>query len=176
MVVAPRWRSSRPWTGTRAAPGSVRDVELLFVCMGNICRSPTAAAVMRHVLREEGLEDEIGVDSAGTGDWHVGNPPDRRATAAAQQRGVVLDGVARQVTPADFERFDLVFAMDRMNLLALQRFHRGLGVEPALFLGDTELPDPYYGTARDFDRVVELSRKGVDVLIRRLRPPKARRA
>lgn len=148
---------------------------ILFICMGNICRSPTVEGIARAEFARTGLDIEV--DSAGTEDYHVGEPPDERAIRAAAAHGYDIAGLrARQVTSADFERFDLVFAMDRMNLLALQRFHRGLGVEPALFLGDTELPDPYYGTARDFDRVVELSRKGVDVLIRRLRPPKARRA
>ncbi|MBA8883110.1 low molecular weight protein-tyrosine-phosphatase [Dokdonella fugitiva] len=148
---------------------------ILFICMGNICRSPTVEGIARAEFARAGLDIEV--DSAGTEDYHVGEPPDERAIRAAAAHGYDIAGLrARQVTSADFERFDLVFAMDRMNLLALQRFHRGLGVEPALFLGDTELPDPYYGTARDFDRVVELSRKGVDVLIRRLRPPKARRA
>ena len=148
---------------------------ILFICMGNICRSRTVEGIARAEFARAGLDIEV--DSAGTEDYHVGEPPDERAIRAAAAHGYDIAGLrARQVTSADFERFDLVFAMGRMNLLALQRFHRGLGVEPALFLGDTELPDPYYGTARDFDRVVELSRKGVDVLIRRLRPPKARRA
>ena len=86
---------------------------LLFVCMGNICRSPTAEGVMRHLLREEGLEDEITIDSAGTGAWHVGNPPDRRATAAAAARGIVLEGAARQVRPSDFDDYDLLLVADR---------------------------------------------------------------
>lgn len=148
---------------------------ILFICMGNICRSPTAEGIARVEFARAGLDIEV--DSAGTEDYHIGEPPDERAIRAAAAHGYDITGLrARQVTSADFERFDLVFAMDRMNLLALQRFHRGLGVAPALFLGDTELPDPYYGTTRDFERVVELSRKGVDVLVRRLRPPKARRA
>ena len=75
-------------------------IRLLFVCMGNICRSPTAEGVMRGLLREEGLEDVVEVDSAGTGGWHVGDPPDRRATAAARARGIVLDGAARHVAAA----------------------------------------------------------------------------
>ncbi len=146
---------------------------ILFICMGNICRSPTAEGVARAEFARAGLD--VDVDSAGTEDYHVGEPPDERAIRAAAAHGYdIAELRARQVTSADFERFDLVFAMDRMNLRALQRFHRGLGVAPTLFLGDTELPDPYYGSARDFDRVVELSRKGVEGLIRRLRSPKAR--
>src|SRR5687767_15237633 len=88
--------------------------------MGNICRSPTAEGVMRHLLREQGLEDEIEIDSAGTGGWHAGDPPDRRATEAARRRGITLDGAARQVTPRDFEDFDLLLAMDRDNLHGLR--------------------------------------------------------
>ncbi|HEY6941643.1 low molecular weight protein-tyrosine-phosphatase [Dokdonella sp.] len=148
---------------------------VLFICMGNICRSPTVEGIARVEFARAGLDALL--DSAGTEDYHVGEPPDERAIRAAAAHGYdIADLRARQVTSADFEAFDLVFAMDRMNLLALQRFHRGLGVAPELFLVDTELPDPYYGTARDFDRVVQLARKGVDALIRRLHAPGERRA
>src|SRR5215210_6213664 len=90
-------------------------MRLLFVCLGNICRSPTAEGVMRHVLREQGLEDRMEIDSAGTGGWHVGAPPDERATEAAQRREIVLDGAARKFSPGDFEDFDLILAMDESN-------------------------------------------------------------
>src|SRR6476469_7756524 len=89
--------------------------------MGNICRSPTAEAVMRDVVAREGLDGVVEVDSAGTGAWHVGNPPDGRATAAARRRGVVLAGAARQVTREDFATFDLLLAADRENVVALRR-------------------------------------------------------
>ena len=96
---------------------------ILFVCLGNICRSPTAEGVMRRLVREEGLEGEIEVDSAGTGGWHVGAPPDERATDAARRRGTELAGAARRFDAGrDFERFDLILAMDaenRRDLLAL---------------------------------------------------------
>src|SRR5215211_3201117 len=95
-------------------------MKLLFVCMGNICRSPTAEGVMRHLLREHGLEDEIQIDSAGTGGWHAGHPPDDRATAAALRRGIALEGAARQVRPSDFEEYDLLLAADRENLADLR--------------------------------------------------------
>src|SRR5262245_26969432 len=88
--------------------------------MGNICRSPTAEGVMRSLVREAGLEDEIRIDSAGTGGWHVGDPPDRRATQAAARRGVVLDGAARQLRVSDFDDFDLLLAMDRDNLSGIK--------------------------------------------------------
>ena len=131
---------------------------ILFVCLGNICRSPTAEGVMRHLLAERGLEDEVEVESAGTGDWHVGSPPDERATEAALRRGVALDGAARQVTAADFARFDLLVAMDRSNLRDL------LALAPdedarervRLLLDEADVPDPYYGGPGGFDEVLDL--------------------
>jgi protein-tyrosine phosphatase len=140
-------------------------VKLLFVCMGNICRSPTAEGVMRHLLREEGLEDEIQIDSAGTGGWHAGNPPDRRATAAARARGISLEGAARQVRPSDFEDYDLLLAADRENLADLRavapddearakvRLLRSF--DPAAH-GDLDVPDPYYGGPDGFEKVLDL--------------------
>src|SRR3954466_10100127 len=95
------------------------EARILFVCMGNICRSPTAEGVMRALVREAGVEDRIEIDSAGTGGWHAGEPPDARAPEAARRRGVTLAGAARQVGPEDFERFDLLVAMDRENLRGL---------------------------------------------------------
>src|SRR5689334_16069261 len=97
-------------------------MRILFVCLGNICRSPTAEGVMRHVLREEGLEDAIEVDAAGTGGLHVGAPPDERAAAAAARRSIALEGAARRFAPPDFAAFDLILAMDeenRRDLLAI---------------------------------------------------------
>src|SRR4029450_11931906 len=95
------------------AQSSAVVVALLFVCMGNICRSPTAEGVMRRLLHDEGLEDAVAIDSAGIGDWHAGDPPDARATAAARARGITLDGAARQVRRADFDAFDLMLAAER---------------------------------------------------------------
>jgi len=139
---------------------------VLHVCMGNICRSPTAEGVMRRLLREEELEDEVEVDSAGTGSWHVGDPPDRRATAAARARGIVLDGAARQLVPGDFEDFDLILAADRRNLRDLEEFvppeararvHLLREFDPASDrTGDLDVPDPYYGGDDGFERVLDL--------------------
>ena len=130
-------------------------MRILFVCLGNICRSPTAEGVMRRLLEQEGLDWEV--DSAGTGAWHVGNPPDARATAAAARRGIALDGAARQVRPADFERYDLILAADRSNLRDLlaiaPRQHRD---KVRLLLGDRDVPDPYYGADGGFDEVLDL--------------------
>jgi protein-tyrosine phosphatase len=99
-------------------------VRVLFVCLGNICRSPTAEGVMRALVREAGLQARVELDSAGTGGWHVGSPPDSRAAAAAGARGIELGGRARSVTSADFERFDLMVAMDRSNASELRRLAR----------------------------------------------------
>jgi protein-tyrosine phosphatase len=103
-----------------SAPGRP-SLRLLFVCLGNICRSPSAEAVMRAKVRQAGLEEQIEIDSAGTGDWHVGEAADPRARSAAGARGFALDSRARQVEPRDFEEFDLILAMDRANLHALHR-------------------------------------------------------
>jgi protein-tyrosine phosphatase len=92
---------------------------ILFVCLGNICRSPTAEAVMVELVERAGLADRFEIDSAGTGNWHVGEPPDARAAQAARARGIELRGTARQVAPEDFDRFDLIIAMDRSNLANL---------------------------------------------------------
>jgi protein-tyrosine phosphatase len=145
-------------------------IRLLFVCMGNICRSPTAEAVMRGLLREQGLEDAVEVDSAGTGDWHAGDPPDARATAAARARGITLDGAARGVRAADFEEYDLILAADRRNLRDLQALLPA-GARSKLHLlrefaprddpdpkvtPDLDVPDPYYGGDDGFERVLDL--------------------
>ena len=139
---------------------------LLFVCMGNICRSPTAEAVMRGLVREAGLESEFEIDSAGTGSWHKGDPPDRRATEAAHARGVTLEGAARQVRPRDFEHYDLLLAMDRENLRELRTFSPDndaagkarllRSFDPASAgAPDLDVPDPYYGGPDGFETVLD---------------------
>ncbi len=141
---------------------------ILFVCLGNICRSPTLEAVARGEFARAGLEVEV--DSAGTAGYHVGQPPDPRAIAAGAAQGYDLSTLrARQIEIADFMRFDHILAADRANLRDLQALRAGRGSVPALFLGDAEVPDPYYGQRRDFDRVVELAREGVARLVARLR-------
>jgi protein-tyrosine phosphatase len=133
-------------------------VRILFVCMGNICRSPTAEGVMRHLLAERGLDGEIEVQSAGTGGWHAGNPPDARATAAARERGITLQGEARQVTARDFEDFDLLVAMDRENLEELRAIAPpGTEDKLRMLVADgRDVPDPYYGGPRGFEAVLDL--------------------
>jgi protein-tyrosine phosphatase len=155
-------------------------VRILFVCMGNICRSPTAEGVMRALVRERGLEGEVELDSAGTGGWHAGEAPDERATSAARRRGIGLEGAARQVEPADFERFDLILAMDRENLRALEALApdaRARGkvrllreFDPASAEStDLDVPDPYYGGARGFDNVLDLVEAACRGLLAELR-------
>ncbi len=141
-------------------------VRLLFVCMGNICRSPTAEGVMRGLVREQGLEGAVEIDSAGTGAWHLGDAPDARATAAARARGILLEGAARQVAPADFTDYDLILAADRRNLRDLQavlpagasaRVHLLREFDPdAAGAPDLDVPDPYYGGDDGFEHVLDL--------------------
>ena len=129
---------------------------LLFVCLGNICRSPTAEAVMRTLIAERGMQDQVEVDSAGIGAWHTGSPPDERACAAATRRGITVAGEARQVTRHDFTVFDLMLAMDASNLHDLRRLAPSGTEHKVRLLADVDVPDPYYGGADGFDRVLDL--------------------
>jgi protein-tyrosine phosphatase len=148
-------------------------VNVLFVCLGNICRSPTAEGVFRHRVRERGLEDVITTDSAGTSGWHIGEEPDRRAQSAAAQRGIDLSDLrGRQTKPGDFDAFDYVLAMDRRNHAALEalappgrenRLHMFLDFAPGL--GKTEVPDPYYGGDRGFEDVLDMIEAASDGLL-----------
>lgn len=151
-------------------------MRVLFVCLGNICRSPTAEAVFRHRLQQAGLAGRIQVDSAGTGGWHVGKAPDPRTQEVARRRGYELSGLrARQVTAEDFGRFDLVLAMDVANLRDLQH------LKPAQSRSDLDLylrrfalerdevPDPYYGGAEGFEQVLDLLEQASDALLNELR-------
>jgi len=143
-------------------------MRILFVCLGNICRSPTAEAVMRSLVTEAGLADEIEVESAGTGNWHAGEPPDPRATETAAERGVELVGSARQIDAADFENFDLLIAMDRANHAELLRMAPNADARDRVGLlreFDPEapdadpapgVPDPYFGGGDGFAEVIEI--------------------
>ena len=155
------------------APGQA-PFRVLFVCLGNICRSPTAEGTMRALVREAGMEQRIELDSAGTGSWHVGSPPDERATAAAAARGIALEGAARQVSAADFDDFNLMIAMDSANLSDLRdlagddrqrekvRLLRefdpaGAARDPeGRVAGELDVPDPYYGPGDGFERVLDM--------------------
>ena len=139
-------------------------MKILFVCTGNICRSPTAEGVFKRLLEDAGLDEQVVVDSAGTGDWHVGEPPDTRAQKAARARGVDLADIrARQVAEADFANFDLILAMDRGHLRELERVRPDdTTAEISLFLtyapdvGMIDLPDPYFGDDTGFETVLDL--------------------
>ena len=142
---------------------SIKKTSVLFVCMGNICRSPTAEGVFRYHVEGAGLAEHIEIDSAGTHAYHVGEPADHRARAAAERRGMSLDGIrARRVSSDDFERFDYILAMDEDNLARLadeapaeHRHKLRLFLEFAQS-GEREVPDPYYGGAAGFERVLDL--------------------
>jgi protein-tyrosine phosphatase len=147
---------------------------VLFVCMGNICRSPAAEGVLRHLVAEAGLEERVEVDSAGTISYHSGDPPDRRMRRAASARGYRLEGAARQVTTADFEAFDRIVAMDSDNHRELLALRPSSGAAVRLFSDylpggqPVDVPDPYYGGAGGFDRVLDLLEAGCPRLLRSL--------
>ncbi len=138
--------------------------QLLFVCLGNICRSPAAENVMNHLLAQANLRDRIQCDSAGTSSFHIGSPPDRRMQAAAQRRGIAMQGRARQFQREDFERFDLIIAMDRANYRDILYLDpQGAYADKVKMMcdfcqrfGDREVPDPYYGGEAGFEYVLDL--------------------
>ncbi|MGF6089347.1 low molecular weight protein-tyrosine-phosphatase [Pseudomonas sp. 18173] len=147
-------------------------MRVLFVCLGNICRSPTAEGVLRHKLREAGLAERVEVASAGTGDWHVGKAPDKRSQAAAKLRGYDLSAQrAQQVTRADFATYDLILAMDNSNLRHLKALQPAQGkAELDLFLRRyqspiDEVPDPYYDGEQGFEQVLDLIERASDLLV-----------
>lgn len=143
-------------------------VKVLFVCKGNICRSPTAEGVFKALVEKEGLSDKISVDSAGTGSWHVGEPPDPRSQEVAKQRGIDLSSIrARQVTRSDFAAFDYVLAMDACNYRKLEKIcpfeaedKLAMFLEFASNKEVTDVPDPYYGGPSGFDDVLDLIENG----------------
>ncbi len=155
-----------------------RPVRVLFVCLGNICRSPLAEGLFQQKVIDAGLAEHVEVDSAGTGGWHVGGPPDERMTATAADRGLDLSRLrARQLGRADLDDFDHVFVMDKANLhdtLALDpdgdhgtrvRLFREFDPEP----GDYQVPDPYYGGDAGFERVYDIADRTTDAILERLR-------
>ena len=152
-------------------------ISVLFVCMGNICRSPTAEGVFRKHVSDAGLDADIQTDSAGTHAYHSGEPADRRAHAAALRRGFSLEGIrSRRVTEEDFDTFDYILAMDQDNLMVLQeRAPDELRGKVRLFLEfaesrhENEVPDPYYGGAAGFERVLDLVEEASQGLLETLR-------
>jgi len=148
---------------------SGRAVRVLFVCTGNICRSPTAEGVLRHLAKEAGVY--VHVESAGTGDWHVGHPPDERAQHHARGRGYDLSAQrARQVGPRDFEAFDLIVAMDRGHLRILEhQCPRGHRAKLRLLVAGRDVPDPYYGGPEGFGRVLDMVETACRALLQELK-------
>ena len=155
-------------------------IRILFVCLGNICRSPTAEGVMRHKLSEAGLDDVVDVESAGTGGWHVGHAPDDRAAAAAAARGIALESRAQRFETAHFDDFDLILAMDLQNLADMKALAPDAGLEgklgllreydpEALIGGDLEVPDPYYGGEDGFEDVLDMVERSCDELLAEIR-------
>lgn len=151
-------------------------IRLCFVCLGNICRSPTAEGVMLALVRARGLQARISVESAGTADYHLGARPDRRALEHARRRGFDLPSRACQFGAADFERFDYVVAMDKNNLAGLQRLAAGRWSDKLHLLmqfhpeagSRTCVPDPYYGGAEGFEHVLDLCQEACQGLLRHL--------
>jgi protein-tyrosine phosphatase len=173
----------RLWSDRQRADAGAADepsapaLRVLMVCMGNICRSPTAEAVLRAQLQRASLADKVLVDSAGTHGYHTGEPPDPRAIARGRQRGYALDGLrARPVHEQDFARFDLILAMDEANLAWLQRKAPEAAAGRLGLLmtyasrhpGVTAVPDPYYGAPEGFDRVLDLVEDACAGLLPRL--------
>ena len=151
--------------------------KVLFVCLGNICRSPTADGIFNHIVLREKMDQKIIIDSAGTGDWHVGKSPDSRTVDAARKRGYDLSVLrARQVSARDFEEFDYVLAMDESNLSDLQRIkpveytgHLGLFLDFGSRNDYREVPDPYYGGRDGFELVLDLVEDASQGLLNHIR-------
>ncbi|MCO4757629.1 MAG: low molecular weight phosphotyrosine protein phosphatase [Oceanospirillaceae bacterium] len=150
---------------------------VLFVCLGNICRSPTAHGVFQHVVDCGGLGAQVEVDSAGTAAYHVGNSPDSRSVSAARSRGYDLSTLrARQAVEADFQRFDYILAMDHSNLENLKDLcpesyegHLGLFLDFAPTISESEVPDPYYGGSDGFGHVLDLVEEAAEGLLADIR-------
>jgi len=151
------------------------QISVLFVCMGNICRSPLAEGIFRQKLVDAGLSDLVAVDSAGTGNWHQGDGADPRSVETALRHGIDISGQrARQVTPEDFDHFDMIFAMDRSNEATMRaRAPSARHGKIMLFLEHTlgsraDVPDPYYGGEDGFEDVYQLLREGCSELVSKL--------
>lgn len=144
---------------------SAKTIKVSFVCLGNICRSPLAQGVFEYLVKQQGLEGAIEISSSGTGNWHVGKPPDARMQATAKEHGVTMKSRARQFAAEDFNHLDLILAMDRSNEEDLRRLCPSPSVEKKLRLfrsfdpesqGGEDVPDPYYGGIDGFEQVFQI--------------------
>ena len=152
-------------------------MHILFVCWGNICRSPAAEATFRMIVEKEGLSDKITIDSAGTISTHQGNPPDSRMRSAASARNISINGSARKVNTLDFEKADMLVTMDNFNFSELSKLAPNQEAETKIVpfcnfvsSNDTEVPDPYYGGASGFEKVLDLLEDGCASLLAHIKP------
>jgi protein-tyrosine phosphatase len=155
-----------------------KKLKVLFVCLGNICRSPLAEGVFRHQVEAAGLADRIETDSAGTSAYHIGDPPDARTARVARARGITLNSLARQVTHQDLRRFDYIVVMDRQNLANVQQLAADAPPMGEIVLlrdfdqaarADRDVPDPYYGGPRGFEDVHDIVERSCAQLLRHIR-------
>ena len=152
--------------------------QILFVCLGNICRSPAAESVFSHLLKLQGIEDQYHVDSAGSGSWHVGSQADSRMKDAAKTRGIEITSIAREITREDFQKFDLILTMDNENLNTVMSLAEELDfnltkkIRPILTYATNskliEVPDPYYGGEQGFEKVLDLLEDSCKGLLKEL--------
>jgi protein-tyrosine phosphatase len=154
----------------------MKKVKVLFVCLGNICRSPLGAAIMKKRVRDLNLADFIEVDSCGTSNYHIGDGADPRTIANARKNGVAIEHCARQLTAEDLDRFDYIFAMDKSNYQNIMRLANGRPVDNKVMLlrefdpkGRGEVPDPYYGDERLFQEVFDIVNRSVDAFLDHIR-------
>jgi protein-tyrosine phosphatase len=153
-------------------------LKVLFVCMGNICRSPLAEGVFRHMVTQAGLGNRFEIDSAGTSAYHIGDSPDERTTSVARARGIELKGSARQIKPADLRDFDYVLVMDAQNMSRVQQLAKEAKPTAEVRMlrdfddevdGDLDVPDPYYGGARGFEQVHDIVERACAQLLEHIR-------
>lgn len=155
-----------------------KPLKISFVCLGNICRSPTAEGVFQHLVNKEGLSDYFEIDSAGTGAWHVGEPANSKSRMTAEKHGISLDSTARKFEPSDLEQFDLILAMDRQNFHDLESMDPNRQHRDKFFLlrefdpipDNKEVPDPYYGGLHGFELVFEIVMRSCEALLNQVKP------